>query len=198
MSKKLILAAFAALTAFGSAPAFAAPLGDLTRSLGVTTSAAFVSTKSPTLAPFAQIRFCVQNPDDCQGGSASSIVSLDSAKSAELMRINRSVNAGIRPVNDKNGALGDIWQANVTSGDCEDFALTKRRQLISLGWPVGALRIAVARTRQGEGHAVLVVKTSKGDLVLDNRTSKVRTWNRTNLTWIKIQSGENPRLWFSL
>jgi predicted transglutaminase-like cysteine proteinase len=70
----------------------------------------------------------------------------------------------------------DRWEADVAAGDCEDYALTKRRKLIALGWSARALRIAVARTASVEGHAVLVVATSQGDLVLDNCTMAVRGW----------------------
>ncbi|MNL69638.1 hypothetical protein D3C87_1945270 [compost metagenome] len=58
--------------------------------------------------------------------------------------------------------------------------------------------MAVARTRSGEGHAVLVVKTSKGDLVLDNRSSAIKPWRSTDLRWVKIQSGDNPKRWFAM
>jgi len=43
-----------------------------------------------------------------------------------------------------------------------------------------------------------VVKTSKGDLVLDNRTSAIRPWKNTDLRWVKIQSPDNPRLWLAI
>ncbi|KQR73287.1 transglutaminase-like cysteine peptidase [Rhizobium sp. Leaf341] len=178
--------------------ATAAPLGELSRGVGFANPALYLQQKGPTLAPFAQIRFCVQNPSDCAIGSGTAMVTLTAEKKAELQRVNRTINRKIIPVNDQSGPMGDVWQADVAAGDCEDFALTKRRHLISLGWPATALRIAVARTREGEGHAVLVAKTSEGDLVLDNRTSRIRPFRQAGLSWIKIQSGENPRLWFAL
>ncbi|RYG94519.1 MAG: hypothetical protein EON58_16080 [Alphaproteobacteria bacterium] len=55
-----------------------------------------------------------------------------------------------------------------------------------------------SRTPSGEGHAVLVVKTTDGDLVLDNHYNKITPFNRTSLDWLKIQSGDNPRLWFDI
>ena len=103
----------------------------------------------------------------------------------------------IRPVNDRPDQ-GDVWQVNVKSGDCEDFALTKRDHLIAMGWSPRALRIAVTKTPYGEGHAVLVVKTDQGDLVLDNRTNAIKGWKDTDLRWLMIQSGDNPRVWYEL
>lgn len=84
------------------------------------------------------------------------------------------------------------------SGDCEDYAITKRHKLIAQGWPIRSLRLAVARTAWGEGHAVLVVKTSDGDLVLDNLTSAIKPFQKSGLRFLKIQSEDNPRMWFAL
>ena len=80
----------------------------------------------------------------------------------------------------------------------EDYALTKRQQLLNAGWPSGALRIATARLNNGVGHAVLIVSTTKGDLVLDNRTNVVKPWFAAQLRWVKIQSPQDPNKWLSL
>jgi predicted transglutaminase-like cysteine proteinase len=198
MIRNITLAVSVAALLFSPLGASAAPLGELSRTIGPPTSALYLSLKGPTLAPFAQIRFCVQNPADCKVVTGDAVVTMTAAKRAELQKVNLSVNRSILPINDRSGPMGDIWEADVTSGDCEDFALTKRRKLMALGWPANALRIAVARTRAGEGHAVLVVTTSEGDLVLDNRMGRINSFRKTGLSWIKIQSGENPRLWFAL
>jgi predicted transglutaminase-like cysteine proteinase len=66
-------------------------------------------------------------------------------------------------------------------GDCEDYVLLKRRKLMELGWPQSALLITVVRDENGEGHAILTVRTTRGDYILDNR-----------------QSGKDPRQWVSL
>ncbi len=44
-------------------------------------------------------------------------------------------------------------------GDCEDYALLKRKMLMQAGWPREALLMTVVRDKKGEGHAVLTVKT---------------------------------------
>lgn len=150
----------------------------------------------PTLAPFAFVKFCRANPTDCERANGPAIAALTTERARELRRINAEVNHAIRPAREAGDR--DRWEADVAAGDCEDYVLTKRRKLIALGWSARALRIAIARTASGEGHAVLVVATSRGDLVLDNRTTAVRGWQRANLSWVKIQSGENPRLWHTL
>ncbi|KQT80939.1 hypothetical protein ASG54_05645 [Aureimonas sp. Leaf460] len=142
------------------------------------------------LAPFSFIRYCVSSPEACPVGDGRTLDWSESTK-ALVSSVNRQVNRRIRPVNER----GDTWSANVASGDCEDFALTKRQALLEAGLPSSALRIAVATTSTGEGHAVLVVKTEAGDFVLDNRIGRVLPWHQTDLRFIKITSAENPRLW---
>jgi predicted transglutaminase-like cysteine proteinase len=109
-----------------------------------------------------------------------------------LERVNAKVNADIRPLAD--GAV-DIWSVNVRAGDCEDYVMTKRHALIGAGVPASALRIAWVKTRQGEQHAVLVVKTNDHDgLVLDNLTGRIRTLSQTGYSVLSI-SGADPKVW---
>ena len=177
----------------------AASLGGATRNLKKAPAAQFIAERHPTLAPFSHVLFCKENPGECSGrGSRDVVVTITADKADELERVNRQVNRAIRPRHDRAGVLGDRWSLAPQDGDCEDYALTKRHRLVALGWPASALRLAVVTTRQGEGHAVLVVKTSAGDLVLDNRTGLIKPWRDTGLRWVKIQSSENPRMWFSL
>ena len=199
MWKKMLIAA--ATAAAGMAFAFSAEAagpGGFARGLAYSPTVSFIRVSQPTLAPFAYVKFCIDNPDQCNRTGGSSMVYLTPAKRAQMDAVNRRVNRQIRPVNDAGGLDGDVWQIGTSSGDCEEFALAKRQMLLSLGWPARALRIAVARTYAGEGHAVLVVKTNAGDLVLDNRTGLVKPWKSAGLRWVKIQSQENPRLWYSM
>lgn len=165
----------------------------------VAPEASFIAASTPALAPMAHVLLCLKRPAECQAtGPANAVVALTSEVRAELIQVNRTVNRQILPRHDKVGPTGDVWSVAPVKGDCEDYALTKRHMLIARGWPSSALRIAVARTAGGEGHAVLVVRTSEGDLVLDNRTTVLRSWNKTGLRWIKIQSAGNPKQWMSL
>lgn len=197
MFKTLTIAAAAALTLMaGAQSAYALGPVNLARGLNQNSGVQYLVARQATLAPFAFVKFCRSNPADCSSSGGASIAHLTTERERVLRRVNAQINRSIRPTNEIG--RNDVWQADVASGDCEDFALTKRRKLISLGWSPRTLRIAVARTASGEGHAVLVVKTSKGDLVLDNRTSAIKRWQRTDLNWVKIQSAENPRRWYSL
>lgn len=141
-------------------------------------------------APLAYQLFCLKSPNECRGGGKKSI-HLTPQLLSKLDAVNRSVNRAIRPRNDFRA---DTWSLNPANGDCEDYALTKRKRLLKLGFPASALRLAVARTGRGEGHAVLVVRTSAGDRVLDNRTNSIRDWHQTDLSLVKM-AGANPLRW---
>lgn len=197
MFRKVLLVAASALPLFFAVQsAEAAGPAGFARGLQTNKGVRYIVARQATLAPFAFVKFCKNNPTDCARAGGVGVVEMTSARESELRRVNLQVNRSIRAVNDRQNR--DLWQADVASGDCEDFALTKRRKLMALGWSPRALRMAVVRTGSGEGHAVLVVKTSKGDLVLDNRTGAIKPWRQTDLSWVKIQSGDNPRLWHAL
>lgn len=189
----VVVVTFASLLAVPSANADD-PAG-VARGLKTAPAFNYITEKRRTAAPFAHVMFCAKYPDECAAhGNASEIV-LSPVADKQLHAVNASVNRSIRPVDERPGQ-GDVWQVNVTSGDCEDFALTKRDHLIAMGWSSKALRIAITKTPSGKGHAVLVVRTDRGDLVLDSRMNTIMNWRDTDLRWLMIQSGENPRIWF--
>lgn len=140
-------------------------------------------------APIGFQIFCLTNASQCRGGG-SSVVSLTEAVLSKLELTNRQVNRAIRPTADR----GDVWQLGVTRGDCEDYVLAKRAELIRAGLPASALRIAAAKTSGGVGHAVLVVRTDQGDLVLDNLTSTIKYANQSSLRWVAMTTA-NGRAW---
>ncbi|MBW9055949.1 transglutaminase-like cysteine peptidase [Rhizobium mesosinicum] len=197
MFKHALIATVALASLFAVQTAEAAGPGGFARALKTAPAISYISEKRRTSAPFAHVMFCAQNPDECAAGGGASEIFLSPFADKQLRAVNASVNRSIRPVNDRPDQ-GDVWQVNVKSGDCEDFALTKRDHLIAMGWSAKALRIAVTKTPAGEGHAVLVVKTDQGDLVLDNRSNAIKGWKDTDLRWLMIQSGDNPRVWYQL
>ena len=50
----------------------------------------------------------------------------------------------------------------------------------------------------GEGHAVLLVRTDRGDLVLDNQVGTIDLWNQTPYKFIKRQSQANAGQWVDM
>jgi predicted transglutaminase-like cysteine proteinase len=141
-------------------------------------------------APLGYQVMCLKNPEQCKGGGKAK-VEITNDLMATLKRVNGHVNRSIKPRND-SGA--DVWSASASSGDCEDYVMAKRAALIRAGVPSSSLRIAYVKTRQGEGHAILVVKTNGKDLVLDNLTATIRPLSQTGYRIISM-SGANPRQW---
>jgi predicted transglutaminase-like cysteine proteinase len=116
-----------------------------------------------------------------------------------LRRVNRSVNDSIIPVLKSSGpSLAGGWTIAPDMGDCNDYAVTKRHELLARGLPSKALRLSVVKTASGIGHLVLVVVTTRGDIVLDNLTQAIRPWQSTDYRWLKIQSATDPRYWYEV
>ncbi len=123
------------------------------------------------------------------------MVELTSARKAELMKVNSTVNSRIAQRSDlSTSGKADTWTLPSKQGDCEDFAILKKSELIKLGWPASALLLTVALSG-GEGHTVLTVRTSEGDLVLDNLTSAIRDWSRTSYHYLARQAQSDGKTW---
>jgi predicted transglutaminase-like cysteine proteinase len=159
-----------------------------------------IAEGSPTLAPFQHVRFCLRYPADCKSNPADlERVELTRELAELLKQVNRGVNAAIAPKQKSYGAkIADSWSLAPAEGDCNDYAVTKRHDLMQSGLPARALRLSVVKTPSGIGHLVLVVSTTNGDLVLDNLTQEIRPWQRTEYTWLKIQSSADARFWFAI
>lgn len=169
--------------------------------LGVSAKDAVVTAhrlqeRALVLAPYPFIKLCHNRPDQCEAKHGKTEVALDQRDLQRLATINATVNHSIRPRNDPPGT--DNWSLDVTSGDCEDYALAKRRELIESGLSARAIRLAVGTTREGEAHAVVIVRTDKGDIALDNSSDIPKPANRLSIAWTKIESSNNPKIWYSL
>jgi predicted transglutaminase-like cysteine proteinase len=134
---------------------------------------------------------------DCElNSSGQERIDLTDATSELLNRVNRDVNNSIAPTPKSYGSdLREGWTIAPSMGDCNDYAVTKRHELLESGLPAKALRLSVVKTASGVGHLVLVVVTSKGDIVMDNLSEAIRSWQSTNYQWLKIQSASDPRFW---
>jgi predicted transglutaminase-like cysteine proteinase len=147
----------------------------------------------PAFAASAPVGFqvmCIKSPGECRAGGES-IIETDTTLLTRLQSVNVAVNRSIKPRRDSGT---DVWSVGVTTGDCEDYVLTKRRSLIRAGLPPSALRIASVRARNGAGHAILVVKTTTGDFALDNLHNKVRPLSQTGYRILAMSSAD-PRVW---
>jgi predicted transglutaminase-like cysteine proteinase len=120
---------------------------------------------------------------------------------AEVVAVNRQVNARVKQVSDKQiYGVDEFWTRSTTGinarGDCEDLALEKRFKLVEAGFDPDRLFFAVVYNRDLGLHTVLVARLEDGDFVLDSRTPYVDRWYETSYSWVSIQSTKNPGLWF--
>ena len=117
-----------------------------------------------------------------------------------IVQVNLTVNHSIRPMNDIDiYGKDEVWAYPTAGvGDCEDYVLEKRRTLARLGISLSDLLITVVRKPDGEGHAVLTVRTDKGDFVLDNLTDKVRQWDQTGYRFLKRQAADHTGRWVTI
>jgi predicted transglutaminase-like cysteine proteinase len=107
--------------------------------------------------------------------------------------VNQSVNRNVKKASDLDlYGQPEYWSLprlidGKLYGDCEDYALEKRRQLVEAGVPESALSMAVAVTARGESHAVLMISLKSGDWVLDNLTPWATPWEDLNYRWVERQ-----------
>jgi predicted transglutaminase-like cysteine proteinase len=161
----------------------------------------FVSIGDTARAPIGWIDFCNDNPRDCRSPvRAPRDVVLSPKAWKDLVRVNNWVNDTIKPVTDmEHWGVVEKWSyPDDGQGDCEDYVLLKRRMLVQAGWPSEALLITVVRDKKGDGHAVLTVKTDKGEFVLDNQNEDILLWAETGYRFVKRQSQQDPNVWVSL
>jgi len=151
--------------------------------------------------PLAYVSFCVRMPDQCaMPADQTAIVHLTPEIRQTLTRVNFLTNQAIIWQSDaEHYDRQEYWTISTDGkGDCEDYALAKRKALMEAGLPARALRLAVVRIKDGDLHVVLTVATDHGDYVLDNRNSDIRAWNATDLEWVSRQDPNIERGWVSL
>ncbi len=161
----------------------------------------YASLGDATRAPIGWVEFCADNAERLPGGATQprDIVMSQTAW-RDLLRVNHWVNENVKPMTDMDHwGVVEKWSLPTDGyGDCEDYVLMKRKMLIDAGWPREALLITVVRDKKGEGHAVLTVKTDKGEFVLDNQNENVVAWTETGYRFVKRQSQSDPNVWVSL
>jgi predicted transglutaminase-like cysteine proteinase len=132
---------------------------------------------------------------------AATPVAWTSETRARVEQINRRVNHTIIEQDDRiTYGVQDYWAIPTMAGkdrygDCEDYVLMKRRDLIAAGLPADSLFIALARTRQGRDHAVLILATDQGEMVLDSLTEWIVAWSQAPYVWLQRQVPGSPFAW---
>jgi predicted transglutaminase-like cysteine proteinase len=150
-----------------------------------------------TSQPIGHYEYCRKYRSDCNLRSDDTRpVQLTSTLWKELESVNQSTNKTIRPVTDQEYYnQEEYWAYPKKYGDCEDYVLLKRYLLLERGWPASSLLVTVVRQPNGDGHAVLTVRTDAADFILDNLRDKILPWNKTEYRYLKRQSAANSGLW---
>ncbi len=161
----------------------------------------FITLGVPTRPPIGWSSFCVEYAPECETRplEARDVVLTPKAWK-DLAQINKWVNDSVWPVTDMDH-WGEVERWNYPDdgyGDCEDYVLLKRKLLLQAAWPRQALLITVVRDRNGDGHAVLTVKTDKGEFILDNQSPEILLWSETGYHFVKRQSQTDPNTWIAL
>ncbi len=150
--------------------------------------------------PIGHYEFCRIYTSECQAAPHDlGPVVLTEDKWRTILDINYTVNNAIEPLTDQEiYGVEERWAYPRSVGDCEDFALLKRKMLISKGFDPADLLITVVLQQNGEGHAVLTVRTDHGDFILDNMRDQVLLWSDTQYTFLKRQASEHAGRWVKL
>jgi predicted transglutaminase-like cysteine proteinase len=159
-----------------------------------------VTNAGPARPMAAWLTFCKTYPAECRVDPAEpETIRLTAAMWREVVRVNREVNASVRPLTDQeHWNVVDRWDfAEDGAGDCEDYQLLKRRKLMELGLPRRAMPMTVVLDERNEGHAVLMLRTDRGDFILDNKRDEVLSWQRTGYVYVKRES-QTEVAWTSL
>ncbi|MCM2455795.1 transglutaminase-like cysteine peptidase [Rhizobium sp. CG4] len=187
LARALLIAAVAGL--FSAASVQAENKGSLSMVTGGVTS-----------QPIGHYEFCQKYAAECNVRSKLTAPPRVTEYGWKLVReINASVNNSIIAMTDQEiYGRDEVWEYPTTAGDCEDYVLLKRKMLIENGFSVSDLLITVVRKPDGEGHAVLTLRTTEGDFILDNLSDEVKLWTDTQYTYLKRQASFNSGRWVSI
>ena len=148
----------------------------------------------------AWVEFCQRVPAECLvDKSEPTAIALTPKVWQTIVAVNKRVNATVRPMTDEeHWGLADKWDIPTDGyGDCEDYQLLKRKLLAEAGFPRRAMRMTVVLDEKREGHAVLMLRTDRGEFILDNKTDAVTAWYETGYTYVKRES-QDTTSWVSL
>jgi len=160
-----------------------------------------MTTTGRTSQPIGHYEFCKSNPGECSIRPKDlAPIKLTPVAWKSITGVNRRVNKSVEPMTDKMiFGKDEVWAyPDKGVGDCEDYVLEKRRQLSQMGFSLANLLITVVRKPDDEGHAVLTVRTDKGDYILDNLTDRVELWSDRAYRYVKRQAIRDTGYWVGI
>jgi predicted transglutaminase-like cysteine proteinase len=149
----------------------------------------------PAPQPPGVASYCAQQPPSaaqpfwdsfCNGDATPTTVALTPDRWDELQSIQTAVDASTTYV------PSDSWDPLSSAGDCKTFASRTTLALLERGWPAGAVRVATAfvndgSAQNGASHAVVLVDTDHGTIVLDSRQAGPRPWESLSYIWLSAE-----------
>lgn len=162
---------------------------------GAVAQDAFLTARMTVSAPAGAQNLCGRFPFACLSSGAETRVSGQQLDVA--IRLNRQINRQVRSISDQaQYRTAEHWALpTARGGDCEDFALLKKKRLIEAGFDPRTLLISTALDRNRVAHAVLVMRTAQGDFILDNLRDDVLHWRATGYTFLRMQDPSDPSRW---
>lgn len=169
--------------------------------VGIAQAGPAMATGGLTSQPIGHYDFCKLNPKLCSIRSRDRGPEVMTRETWDhVAAVNVAVNEAIKPMSDMDiYGKTEVWAFPTEGvGDCEDYVLEKQRQLSESGISISNLLITVVRKQDGEGHAVLTLRTDAGDYILDNLNDHVLEWNDTGYRYLKRQSSVDTGRWVSI
>ena len=183
--RNLIGIAFAALIVTIGASAAKA------QSAGIPVASVPASASGDARAPYAWTDFCKRSPSECRTDTREpEQVTLTPKLWNTILGVNNRTNREISAITDEeHWGVVDRWDIPTDGkGDCEDYALLKRQRLAEAGLPRRAMLMTVVIDEENAGHAVLMIRTDRGDYVLDNKRNAILPWSQTGYVYVKRES----------
>jgi predicted transglutaminase-like cysteine proteinase len=161
----------------------------------------FAAIDTVAKAPGGWLRFCAESPEECRpANDPPRDVILTPELMQKLFSVNKYVNERVKWTSDPSlYGKAERWVLPFDRGDCEDIVLLKRKLLAAAGWPLSALLITTVEERDADKghHAVLTVRTDRGELILDNQTPEILFWYETDYRYLTRQTPTDPNVWVS-
>ncbi len=159
-----------------------------------------MATGGLTSQPIGHFEFCKVSTPECRIKSLGVPPLMAGERTMAMIEaVNVQVNHAIRPETDLDVyGKDEVWAYPKGMGDCEDYVLLKRKILMNRGISPANLLITVVRKPDGEGHAILTVRTRKGDFILDNLDDEMLPWEATGYKYLKRQSSEHTGHWVTI
>jgi predicted transglutaminase-like cysteine proteinase len=167
-----------------------------------------ISVGKPALAPMQHTVFCLRYKDDCEvrgDDFRKRNIAMTVQRLNKLNGVNQQVNRDIIPQAYAGYPAMEPWIVSPAAGDCGDYAVTKRHELLAHGWPSRTLLLSEVVVPDGEHHLVLVVRMKDPDaadqvvnLVLDNLNYNLRPVGLMPYRWLRMESPDNPEFWSTI